>query len=223
MREEWRRSEEETGLGTDALAQPQCYAASVQSRVLRAMTGMETEEQIFNVGVLVALAGTLMPWISGEWLGGESVSFSGFGFYTSYIGIAIFLLQLTLLLITAVPLLGGPVLVRRKRKDAVRFGLAASSTLLMLACLSVLLRITLEFTRMEMRLGIYVTLVGCLVTLLYGFLRYQDARRSQAQEVFSHPEDAGTSAVKARENFAAPPPPPPPPPPAAEEHRLYPR
>lgn len=192
------------------------------SRFAKSFRGLETEEQILNGGVIVALVGTLLPWMSGEWLDGNTVAYSGFGFFTAFIGITIFLLQLFLILLTLLPLLGGPVIVRKRHREIVRLCIASASALLILSAVTVLLKVTLEFTRMEMRFGIYVTLIGCLVTLLYAFLRFQEQRRMQAQELFHHPEDAHVPQGKERGSFVAPPPPPPPPPPAVEEHRLYP-
>ncbi|MDD4319779.1 MAG: hypothetical protein PHW10_05655 [Candidatus Peribacteraceae bacterium] len=194
------------------------------SRFLRSLTSLDTEEQILNVGSLLALAGVCLPWISGEWPGGDVVQglrYSGFGFFTSSIGFTVFILHLFLLLLTLVPLLGGPVLVRRKNREVVRLLTASAATLLTLAALTVLMRVTFDFTRMEMRFGIYVTLIGSFIAVLYAFLRYQEQRRLQGQELFRHPEDA-KPVPEEKERYEVPPPPPPPPPPDPEEHRLYP-
>jgi hypothetical protein len=83
------------------------------------------------------------------------------------------------------------------------------------------MKVTFEFSRMEVRFGIYVTLIGSIVSLVYAFLRLSEQRKSLVQELFRHPEDQ-TLPEEQKETFIAPPPPPPPPPPAPEEHRLYP-
>ncbi|MFA6038975.1 MAG: hypothetical protein WCV62_03555 [Candidatus Peribacteraceae bacterium] len=191
------------------------------SRILRGFVSLETEEQILNGGALVGCIGMFLPWISGEGVDGEREVFTGFGFYTSTMGYLIFLLLLVLLIVSIVPLLGGPVLIRRRHREIVRLCLAGAATLLIIAALSVLMNVTFEFTRMEIRFGVYVTLIGCLVSLLYAFLRLQEQRKAQAEELFHHPEDKPTRGEKS-ELFVAPPPPPPPPPPAPEEHRMYP-
>ncbi len=190
-------------------------------RFLRGFAALETEEQILNAGSLVAIVGVFLPWMSGEWLGGERVNYWGFEFYTSILGFSVFLLHFFLLIITLVPLLGGPVLIRKRHREAVRLAASGAAALLILAALSVLMNVTLEFTRMEMRFGIYVSLIGSLVALLYSFLRFQEMRKQQVQELFHHPEDR-TVPRENTETYVAPPPPPPPPPPAPEEHRLYP-
>lgn len=191
------------------------------SRILRGLLHLETEEQILNGGVLVGCIGMFLPWISGEGVDGERQVYSGFSFYTSTMGYVLFLLLLFLLVLTLVPLLGGPVLIRRRHREGVRLIVAGAATLLVLSSLSVLTNITFEFTRMEIRFGIYVTIIGCLVALLYTFLRFQEQRKTQVQELFHHPEDLPPHEEKP-EPFAPPPPPPPPPPPAPEEHRMYP-
>ena len=38
---------------------------------------------------LLAAFGVFLPWMSGDWLGGDSVTYSGFGFYTSYLGLTL--------------------------------------------------------------------------------------------------------------------------------------
>jgi hypothetical protein len=99
------------------------------ARIIRAVSHLELEEQILNGGVVLALVGVFLPWINGEWLGGDSVTYSGFGFYTSFLGLTIFFLHLFLLLITVVPLTGGPVLIRKRYREFVRLCVAAQSAI----------------------------------------------------------------------------------------------
>lgn len=193
----------------------------VASQIFRKLVSLELEEKILNCGAFVALLGVFLPWIGGEQLGGELVSFSGFGFYTTVIGIAVFGLELFVLLITLVPLTGGPPLVRKRSRELVRLLLTGQATILILAALSVLIRVTIvDLRRMEIRFGIYVALIGALVALFEAFLRFQEQRRSAVQELFHHPEQSERTTGK-EEFYEAPPPPPPPPPPQPEEHRMY--
>lgn len=187
----------------------------------RKLTGLELEEQILNVSAMVSLIGVLLPWMGGEWLGGDNVTYSGLGFYTSFIGLTVFLLQTFILLITVIPLTGGPVLIRRRHREVVRLGATGLSSILILASLSVLTKVTFEFSRMEIRFGIYVTLVGSLVATLYAFLRFQEQRKSSVQELFHHPEENAMAVPERNESAPVPPPPPPPPAPEPEEHRLF--
>ncbi len=190
-------------------------------RIIRTVNSLESEEQFLNGGAILAIIGVFLPWMSGEWLGGDSITYSGFGFYTSFLGLMVFLLALFILLITVVPLLGGPVIVKKRRREIVRLCLSSAATLLVLSALSVLMKVSFEFTRMELRFGIYVTLVGSIVTLVYSLLRFQEQRRSMGQELFRHPEDEEIPV--GQENLFTPPPPPPPPAaPEPEDHRLYP-
>ena len=66
------------------------------SRFLRSLQTLELEEQILNGGCAIAMIGVFLPWLSGEWLG-VSETYNGFGFYTSFLGLAIFLIHLFLL------------------------------------------------------------------------------------------------------------------------------
>ncbi|MBI1813191.1 hypothetical protein HY285_03945 [Candidatus Peregrinibacteria bacterium] len=190
------------------------------SRVRHAITNLELEEKILNGGLLVAILGLFFPWLSGQWLGDESVTYTGFGFYTSFLGTAVFLLLLSTVLITGLPLCGGPSLVKKRRREIVRLCLTSQATVLTFAMLSVLTKITFEFSHMQVRFGISITIIGCLIALLYAFLRLQEQRRSQSHELFHHPENSHTP--EKRESSLPPPPPPPPPAPEPENHRLYP-
>lgn len=192
------------------------------NRIIQGLKTLDLEERILNGAAGVAILGVFMPWISGEWLGTEeSVSYTGFGFFTAFLGICAFLLLVATLTITLVPALGGPVLVRKRHRDIVRLILCSQAAVLTLASLSVLTRITFEFSRMEIRFGVYVTIIASCVAALYAFLRFQEFRREMSQGFFRHPEDKAAPPEK-KEVIATPPPPPPPPAPEAEEHRLYP-
>ncbi|OGJ66048.1 hypothetical protein A3G69_01485 [Candidatus Peribacteria bacterium RIFCSPLOWO2_12_FULL_53_10] len=190
------------------------------SRLFRKLTTLELEEQILNGSAIVSLIGVLLPWMGGEWLGGDNVTYTGLGFYTSFIGLGVFLLQAFILLITIIPLTGGPVLIKRRHREVVRLATTGLSSILILVALSVLTKVTLEFSRMEIRFGIYVTLVGSLVATLYAYLRFQEQRKSSVQELFHHPEDS-EQVPERNESAPVPPPPPPPPAPEPEEHRLF--
>ncbi len=191
------------------------------SRALKTLLSLDLEEKILNAGSLIAIIAMFLPWISGDWPGGESVSYSGFGFYTSFMGITVFLLHLAIVTVSVVPLFTGKPLLRRKYREILRLICAVQATVLVLAALTVLMSVTLEFTRMEVRYGIYVCLVGCLVSLFEAIVRSLELRKPAGQETFHHPEDIVPPAEQ--ESMIPPPPPPPPPPaPEPEEHRLHP-
>ena len=194
----------------------------MQSRLVRSILSLELEERILNAGALVALLSVFLPWISGEWLGGDAVTYTGFGFYTSFLGLAVFLLTTFLLLLTLVPLTGGPVLIRKRYREIARLLISSQSSILVLAALSILTKVTFEFSRMEVRFGVYFCLVGNLVALFESLLRFLEQRRSAGQELFHHPEDHDSLPDRKETLVTTPPPPPPPPAPAAEEHPLYP-
>jgi hypothetical protein len=192
----------------------------MSSSFLRKLTSLELEEQILNSSAIVSIIGVLLPWMGGEWLGGDNVTYSGLGFYTSFIGLSAFLLQIFIVLITVIPLMGGPVLVKKRHREIVRLSATILASILILSALSVLTKVTFEFSRMEIRFGIYVTLVGSLVATLYAHLRFQEQRKSYVHELFHHPEDI-EQVPERNESAPIPPPPPPPKAPEPEEHRLF--
>ena len=177
---------------------------------------MELEDQILHAGVVVCVAGVLMPWFGGDWSGTQTL-WTGLGFYTAYIGWGVLLMQLFLLLSMLVPLIGGPVLLRRTIRHTVRLILCFSSLILLLAALSVLIRVTFEFSGVDVRFGIYLSLVGSGISTLYAFLRYQEQNKTASQEQFRHPDEKPVVRTPELDD-TLPPPPPPPPPAAVEDH-----
>ena len=179
---------------------------------------LEIEEQILNLGAFGAAIGVFFPWSGGHLLGSDLVMYSGFGFYTSFIGISVFLLSTFVLLITFIPLTGGPIIVRKRHKNTLRLVCGCQSVVLILAALSVLMRVTFEFSRMEIRFGIYMSLVGSIVVGLYSFLRYQEQRKSSVEELFHHPETEVRQPVQSTIPTDSPPLPPSKEP---EEYRMH--
>src|SRR3989338_7621725 len=170
--------------------------------VLRNVLRLPLEEKILNGGSVAALIGVLSPWISGEWLGGEMVSYTGLGFYTSFIGIAVLFLHLYLLLISVIPLTGGPCLVRKERRQVVRLFVAVIAMVVVLSGLSVLTHFTFDFSRMQIRFGVYLALAGSLVSALYAFLLLQEQKKSQVNDLFHHLDEQAPAAARTEEGEA---------------------
>lgn len=194
------------------------------SNAFKKLVSLDLEEKILNGGSLFAIAGLFFPWMTGQWLGGETVSYSGIGFYTSFLGIGVLFLHVYIILITLIPLTGGPVIVRKRNKELARLLASAQAVILTLCMWSVLVSFTFDFSRLEVKFGLYCTLIGCLVSMLYSFLRFQEQRKSQVKELFHHPDDYAEPEPREKvftHEHPTPPPPPPPPPPSPEEHRLY--
>lgn len=192
------------------------------NRLKHALNGLELEERILNGAAILGIVSVFLPWLSGEWLGDEVVSYSGFEFFTSFIGILIFALHLLLVLIVVVPMFGGPVIVKRRYREIVRLCIAGQATILSIAALSVLTKVTYDYTRMEIRFGIYVTFICSLVAAFYSFWRLQEQRKTEKSELFHHPDDQSAPAERIETTQPLPPPPPPPPPLRPEEHRIRP-
>lgn len=193
----------------------------VRSSFLKALNYLEIEEKILNLGALVALLGVFMPWFGGEWFG-QPATWTGFQFYTSFIGLLIFLGHVFILSLTALPLFGYQI-VKSSFRDLLRLVVSLECVLLTIAVWSVLTNISFDRSQMQIGFGIYMTLVGSIVTSLYAFLRLQQQRKRQLKELFHHPEDhvdvqPGPKVVR---NDLPPPPPPPPAPSRPEEPRLF--
>jgi len=194
------------------------------TNIRRSLTALDLEERILNGATLASLVFLFFPWLSGQFLGGDPVSYSGLQFYVSYIGTAILVMQVVILLITFLPILGGPSIVRRPLRSVVRLWLTIQVAVLTIASLSVMTRVTYEFRGLGIRYGVYFSLVCALIAALYAFLQWQEERRTEVQNTFHHPEDHGPTAAPAPvqdiRTQQTPPPPPPPPPLQPEDHNL---
>lgn len=190
-------------------------------RVQRVLPSLDLEERILAGASLIAFISVFLPWISGEWLSDDTVSHSGFEFFTSYLGTAVALLHIAILLLTVVPAGGGSVRMKRKTREYMRLALAGQSSILTFAALSVLVNVTYDYTRMDIRFGIYLSFAGCVLSTFYAFWKLQEFRKNEPKESFHHPETPSV-VEDVRENFEAPPPPPPPPPLNPEDYRMRP-
>ncbi|OGJ56243.1 hypothetical protein A2635_03370 [Candidatus Peribacteria bacterium RIFCSPHIGHO2_01_FULL_51_9] len=161
------------------------------ARIRHILNLLDLEERILVVGTLTGLVGVFFPWISGQWLGGDRISYSGFGFFTAFIGTTIFTLDIFILLVTLSPLTGGPNILPRKMRDYVRFLAAVQAAILVIAALSVLTKVTFEFSRVEIRFGIYTALIGNVAASLYAFLTMKQKEKRGIEELFhvDPPED----------------------------------
>ena len=157
---------------------------------LQKLRNLELEEQVLNGASLAAFICIFFPWIGGECLGGKTVIYNGFGFFTSFIGILIVAIHSFVLLTTLSPLLGGPKLVRKNHKSTLRFFLSIVASILTICAWSVLTKFTFEFSRLQVHFGLYGTLIGSLVSTLYAFLLLQEERKGSVHEIFTHVEDS---------------------------------
>jgi len=193
----------------------------VKSSFLRSLRYLEIEEKILNAGSLVAALAVFVPWFGGEWFG-EPAVWSGFEFYTSFVGLLIFLGHAFILSLTLLPLMGYPI-IKSSLREILRLIVSLECVLLTILVWSVLTNISFDRSQMQIRFGIYFTLVGSIVASLYAFLRVQQQRRRSVQELFHHPDDQSpvTERTMERRLEDLPPPPPPPTPSEPEEPRLF--
>jgi len=113
-------------------------------------------------------------------------------------------LDLLVVLITAIPLYGGSHIVRRELADLVRLLISFQAVVLTIAAWSVLTEFTLEFSRLELHFGLYLTLVANLVATLYSFLKFQENRRHSVQNLFCHTSEKAVSEAVPGDHVPAP-------------------
>lgn len=181
---------------------------------------MELEDQIFHLCVLLCAVGIFFPWFGGQWFGTPQ-TWSGLSFYTGYIGRAVLLIQLYILAIVLSPMVGGPILIKAATRRYVRLVLSAVSTMLLVACFTVLVRVTFEVSGADVRFGIYFCMIASLVATFYAFLRYRQQQKAHSHEHFMHPDELPakrTEHIDVDEQPVVPPPPPPPPLPPEDHH-----
>ena len=112
------------------------------SLFLRKIAGLDLEEKILHIAVIASLLGIFFPWIEGRWMGSDLRSHTGFGFYTSFIGLSVFALNVYIIAITVAPMFGKQNLVSKQNKESFRLYCSIASTILVLAALSVLTKVT---------------------------------------------------------------------------------
>jgi hypothetical protein len=190
----------------------------MQQTFKRLLANLDLEDRILAAASLFAFVSVFLPWMSGQWLSEEAVSYSGIHFFTSYIGMTVALCMLAVFVMTIVPAAGGQLPLKRRQRETLRSSLAILAAVLTLAALSVLINVTYDYTRMDIRFGIYATFAGSIVSAFYAFWKLQEFRKSEPHEVFHHPEEMVQQEDR-RDPFDVPPPPPPPPPLAPEDYK----
>jgi len=192
-------------------------------RLLRLVRALELEEKILHAGILLCFIGLFLPWLGGQWFG-ETAQWNGFGFHTGFIGHFVLLMQLASFAVTASPLLGGPIVVRKTHRNIVRLHLGGFSLALLLSAFTILFRLTSEVSGAQVRFGIYVAILGAALATLYAFLLFQEERKAASKSLFHHPDTPAPSTPRPRDPVPEdrPAPPPPPPPPPVEDHSLFP-
>jgi hypothetical protein len=128
------------------------------------------------------------------------------------------LCTLAVFIMTVVPAAGGQLPLKHRQRETLRSSLAILAAVLTLSALSVLINVTYDYARMDIRFGIYATFAGSIVSAFYAFWKLQEFRRSEIHEVFHHPEEI-VQQEERRDPFAVPPPPPPPPPLEPEDYK----
>lgn len=165
----------------------------MQEGISKKISRLSLEEKVLNGACLASVVFLFFPWVGGEWLGGQIVRYNGLGFFTSFIGVCIMLLHVFTILVTLVPLSGGPALLHKDSKHIVRFVANLLACVLCVAAWSVLTKFTFEFSRLQIHFGMYVTLIGSVVALLYSFLLHMDAKRKDVHDLFHQQPDVPES------------------------------
>lgn len=191
----------------------------MQFRFKQLLNNLDLEDRILATSSFVAFLSVFFPWLSGQQGGSEeSISFSGFEYFTGYIGTTVSLCTLTVFLLTILPAAGVQFPLKSRTRENLRVLLGVLAIILTLSSLSVLISATYEFSRLNIRFGIYSTFAGSVVCAFYAFWKQQEFIKHEPQEVFHHPE-VTLQQEQRRESYISPPPPPPPAPLQPEEYR----
>lgn len=192
----------------------------MQFRFKQLLNNLDLEDRILAISSFVAFTSVFLPWLSGQQGGSEEiVSFSGFEYFTGYIGTTVALCTFAVFLSTILPASGIQLPIKSRSRENLRVFLGVLAVILTLSSLSVLINATYEYSRLNIRFGIYSTFAGSIVCAFYAFWKQQEFIKNEPQEVFHHPE-ATIQAEPRRESYITPPPPPPPPAPLQpEEYR----
>lgn len=192
---------------------------SMQFRLKHFLHTLDLEDRILATSSFTAFLFVFFPWISGQQGGSEKiVSYSGFEYFTGYIGMTVAICTCFVFLSTTLPAMGSTFPIKNRKREYVRVALGAIAVLLTLAALSVLINATYEYSRLNIRFGIYGTFAGSIVCAFYACWKLQEFIKNEPQEVFHHPEVVLPQEQR-RETIISPPPPPPPPPLQPEEYR----
>ena len=174
----------------------------MRSRFLTNIIRLGTDEKILISASVISIAGVFLPWISGEWLGGEDIRHNGLSFYTSIIGMSILVLNLFIVGMSVWPMQRTSP-AEDAARAVIRTTLAIIATVIALAALSVLMNVAYEFARLSVRIGIYVTIIGSVICTFYAYVKLRELKRTEQEQ-----------AAEAESRL------PPPPPPPVEEHRI---
>lgn len=187
-----------------------------RSPFLRSLKFLDIEEKILNVSAIVACVAVFLPWFGGEWFGEPKV-WTGFGFYTSFVGLLIFLGQAFIIALTVLPMMGYQ-LFRASVRDLLRLIIALQTVLLMIVVYSVFTNVTFDFAQVGIGFGVHLTLIAGIVESLYAFLRIQQQRKRSVKQFFHHPEDHESPEQSPQETLV---PPEAPEPPSSEDENLF--
>ncbi|MBN1258518.1 hypothetical protein JXA05_02045 [Candidatus Peregrinibacteria bacterium] len=150
---------------------------------------LSPEEKVAGLGMLVALVALFMPWYSVVFtFDKKSVSQSGFAGDLGVLGFIIFIM----VILAALTLTGEYLHFRLPRlgygKEQILLFLMGESAFLTLIAIAVYTKRSLEFTSAELRFGIYLALVGALLSTFAVYAQMQKFRKKDVESFFEHPE-----------------------------------
>lgn len=182
--------------------------------LLTKINQLPIEEKIINSAYSIAIISVFLPWLAGNSVSGEVITYNGFSFHAGIMGLVSFLLALFCLAIKITPLLFGKQLIRFDRQEYVRFHTTAAMLIIILCALSVYASISWEIERLDIHFGLYLNLASSIVACVYTFLLWRSAElhpiEHRTEEVMNDQEQPPVIKTAV-----------PPPAPAALDHKPF--
>lgn len=158
-------------------------------RIKHTFLRLSAEEKVAGAGALLVLIGIFMPWYSVVMsFDKKNISENGLSGDIGVIGFVILLMVILALLV----LIGEHLHIKIPKlgytREQMLFFLMGQSAFLVLLCIAVYTKRSLEFTDAELRFGIYLALVGAFLATFAIFSQIQKLKNKEIQEFFEHEE-----------------------------------
>jgi len=160
------------------------------------------EEKAIGIGGLAVVLGVFMPWYTVVMNFDKEVTESGFSGDLGILGFVVFLLMLLVLGF----LMGDHLHFRLPRfglkKENILLFLSGESAFLLLLALAIFTKRSLDFTNAELRFGLYMALIGAVLSAFAAFAQIQKLQKKETKEFFEHEEQLEEEALPAEDEGA---------------------
>ncbi len=151
---------------------------------------LSTEEKVLGIGCLTVLIGTFLPWYSVIFsYEDKNILESGFSGHLGVIGFVIFLLTLLSISFLVADHLSIKLPKFGLKKEWIIMFLTGESAFLILLMVAVNVKRSLEYTNAELRFGLYVSLIGSLISAFAAFSQIQKNQKKDVKTFFGQTEE----------------------------------